>query len=74
MLFCLTCILFLLQLRVEVERLEELKMNSIQTVIESLRAEIEILWEKCFYSLDQRQAFTARHSGIPTFDYHNASV
>ncbi|XP_060770354.1 protein regulator of cytokinesis 1a isoform X2 [Neoarius graeffei] len=49
-------------LRVEVERLEELKMNNIQTVIESLRAEIEILWEKCFYSLDQRQAFTAHHS------------
>ncbi|KAM9497181.1 protein regulator of cytokinesis 1a isoform 1-T1 [Clarias gariepinus] len=49
-------------LHVEVERLEELKIKNIQSVIESIRAEIEILWEKCFYSLDQRQAFTAYYS------------
>uniref|UniRef100_W5UED3 Protein regulator of cytokinesis 1 n=1 Tax=Ictalurus punctatus TaxID=7998 RepID=W5UED3_ICTPU len=46
-------------LHTEVERLEELKMKNIQGVIESIRAEIEILWEKCFYSPDQRRAFTA---------------
>ncbi|KAK3525779.1 hypothetical protein QTP70_007541 [Hemibagrus guttatus] len=46
-------------LRIEVDRLEELKMKNIQNFIESIRAEIEILWEKCYYSLDQRQAFTA---------------
>ncbi|MCI4382093.1 hypothetical protein PGIGA_G00259660 [Pangasianodon gigas] len=49
-------------LHAEVERLEELKMKNIQSVIESIRAEIEILWEKCFYSLDQRHAFTAYYS------------
>ncbi|TSK13513.1 Protein regulator of cytokinesis 1 [Bagarius yarrelli] len=49
-------------LHVEVARLEELKMKNIQNVIESIRAEIEILWEKCFYSLHQRQAFTAYNS------------
>lgn len=59
------CVPFLLQLHAEVECLEELKMKNIQNVIESIRAEIEILWEKCFYSMDQRQALTAYYSGIP---------
>ncbi|GAA6101372.1 protein regulator of cytokinesis 1a isoform X1 [Tachysurus ichikawai] len=49
-------------LHAEVECLEELKMKNIQNVIESIRAEIEILWEKCFYSMDQRQALTAYYS------------
>lgn len=42
-------------------------MKNIQSVIESIRAEMEILWEKCFYSPDQRQAFTACYSGKPAF-------
>ncbi|KAF7701768.1 protein regulator of cytokinesis 1a isoform X1 [Silurus meridionalis] len=53
-------------LHAEVERLEELKIKNMQSVIESIRGEIEILWEKCFYSLDQRQAFTPYSSDLFT--------
>ncbi|XP_066525953.1 protein regulator of cytokinesis 1a isoform X2 [Hoplias malabaricus] len=45
-------------LHAELERLEELKMKNIRSVVETIRAEIALLWEKCFYSLEQRQAFT----------------
>ncbi|XP_026859853.1 protein regulator of cytokinesis 1a isoform X3 [Electrophorus electricus] len=45
-------------LQTELERLEELKMKNIKSVVEIVRGEISLLWEKCFYSLQQRQAFT----------------
>ncbi|XP_076863007.1 protein regulator of cytokinesis 1a isoform X2 [Brachyhypopomus gauderio] len=48
-------------LQMEVERLEELKMKNIKSVVETLRGEIATLWEKCFYSPEQRQAFAPYH-------------
>uniref|UniRef100_A0AAY5EN08 Protein regulator of cytokinesis 1a n=1 Tax=Electrophorus electricus TaxID=8005 RepID=A0AAY5EN08_ELEEL len=60
--WCYPCLVFtctlLLQLQTELERLEELKMKNIKSVVEIVRGEISLLWEKCFYSLQQRQAFT----------------
>ncbi|XP_017570476.1 protein regulator of cytokinesis 1a isoform X1 [Pygocentrus nattereri] len=50
-------------LHAELERLEELKMKNMRSVIETIRAEITLLWEKCFYSLDQRRAFTPYYNG-----------
>ncbi|KAL6106603.1 prc1 [Pungitius sinensis] len=44
-------------LQAEVQRLELLKMQSMKTVIETIRAEIALFWDKCFYSEEQRQLF-----------------
>ncbi|XP_077939472.1 protein regulator of cytokinesis 1 [Gasterosteus aculeatus] len=49
-------------LQAEVQRLEVLKMQSMKTVIEAIRAEIALFWEKCFYSEEQRQSF------VPYYD------
>lgn len=51
------------QLRSEVQRLEELKLLNIRCVIEAIRSEMAVLWEKCFLSTEQRQAFTPYFSG-----------
>ncbi|XP_005728032.1 protein regulator of cytokinesis 1-like isoform X1 [Pundamilia nyererei] len=48
-------------LQAEVQRLEVLKMQSMQSVIEAIRAEIALLWNKCFYSPEQQQAFAPYH-------------
>ncbi|XP_074522514.1 protein regulator of cytokinesis 1b isoform X2 [Halichoeres trimaculatus] len=45
-------------LQAEVQRLEELKLQNIANVIESIRSEIAVFWEKCFFSIDQRQDFS----------------
>ncbi|KAM9861211.1 protein regulator of cytokinesis 1b isoform 2-T2 [Aulostomus maculatus] len=41
----------------EVLRLEELKLRNICNVTDAIRSEIAVFWEKCFFSVDQRQAF-----------------
>ncbi|KAL2093334.1 hypothetical protein ACEWY4_010646 [Coilia grayii] len=45
-------------LSTEVQRLEELKIQNIQNFIQSIREEIVQYWNMCFYSHQQRQAFT----------------
>ncbi|KAM9367032.1 protein regulator of cytokinesis 1b [Symphorus nematophorus] len=45
-------------LQAEVQRLEELKLLNIHNVTEAIRSEIAVFWEKCFFSIDQRQDFT----------------
>ncbi|CAG05533.1 unnamed protein product, partial [Tetraodon nigroviridis] len=50
-------------LQTELQRLEVLKMNSIRSFIEAIRAEIAQYWEKCFYSPEQRKAFAPYHTG-----------
>uniref|UniRef100_A0A8C6WA92 Protein regulator of cytokinesis 1 n=1 Tax=Nannospalax galili TaxID=1026970 RepID=A0A8C6WA92_NANGA len=44
-------------LQLEVDRLEELKMQNIKKVIEAIRMELAQFWDQCFYSQEQRQAF-----------------
>ncbi|XP_053175669.1 protein regulator of cytokinesis 1-like [Scomber japonicus] len=44
-------------LQAEVKRLEVLKMQSLKSFIEAIRAEISLLWESCYYSQEQKQAF-----------------
>lgn len=51
------------QLRSEVQRLEELKLLNIRSVTDAIRSEIAVLWEKCFFSTEQRHAFTPYFSG-----------
>lgn len=38
-------------------------MNSIKSFTEAVRTEIALYWEKCFYSLEQREAFTPYQAG-----------
>ncbi|CAJ1049887.1 protein regulator of cytokinesis 1 isoform X2 [Xyrichtys novacula] len=45
-------------LRAEVQRLEELKLLNIRNVTDAIRSEIAVFWEKCFFSIDQRQDFS----------------
>ncbi|KAL0155961.1 hypothetical protein M9458_050224, partial [Cirrhinus mrigala] len=49
-------------LQAELQRLEELKKQNIERVICTIRSEIVKFWENCYYSLEQRQAFTPYHS------------
>ncbi|XP_053128405.1 protein regulator of cytokinesis 1 isoform X2 [Hemicordylus capensis] len=44
-------------LHLEVDRLEELKLQNLRGVVEAIRAELADLWDRCFYSAEQRQAF-----------------
>ncbi|CAB1331844.1 unnamed protein product, partial [Coregonus sp. 'balchen'] len=48
-----------LQLQAECRRLEQLKIKNMRNVIEAIRAEVALFWEKCYYSPEQRQAFTS---------------
>ncbi|KAG5270174.1 hypothetical protein AALO_G00189610 [Alosa alosa] len=46
-------------LQEELVRMEALKRKNICSVVTSIREEIAILWDKCFYSMEQRQTFGA---------------
>lgn len=46
-------------LQTELQRLEVLKIQSLKSVIEAIRSEIALYWDKCFYSQEQCQAFSA---------------
>ncbi|XP_029289675.1 protein regulator of cytokinesis 1-like isoform X1 [Cottoperca gobio] len=58
-------------LQAEVQRLEVMKMQSMKTFIEAIRAEIAIFWERCFYSQEQQQAFFSYHDDDFTEDLLN---
>lgn len=59
----LTFQMFLLQLKAEVQRLEDLKLLNIRNVTDAIRSEIAVFWEKCFFSSGQQQEFTPYFSG-----------
>ena len=44
-------------LRTEIIRLEEIKKANIEKFVNNLRNELHCLWDKCFYSPDQRNNF-----------------
>uniref|UniRef100_A0A8C6P3F7 Protein regulator of cytokinesis 1b n=1 Tax=Nothobranchius furzeri TaxID=105023 RepID=A0A8C6P3F7_NOTFU len=50
-------------LQAEVQRLEELKLRNIRSVIDAIRSEIAVFWDKCLFSIDQRQAFVPYYCG-----------
>uniref|UniRef100_A0A8D2LHX6 Protein regulator of cytokinesis 1 n=1 Tax=Varanus komodoensis TaxID=61221 RepID=A0A8D2LHX6_VARKO len=45
-------------LQLEVDRLEELKLQNLRNVVEAIRAELAAYWDKCLYGEEQRQAFS----------------
>ncbi|XP_077865480.1 protein regulator of cytokinesis 1-like [Saccoglossus kowalevskii] len=51
-------------LRAEIARLEELKRQNIHKVIEGIRQELLIWWDKCYFSRQQRHDFTAAYEGF----------
>ncbi|XP_062612048.1 protein regulator of cytokinesis 1-like isoform X3 [Saccostrea cucullata] len=46
-------------LKAEIARCEKLKFDNIQRFVEGMRKEIVEWWDKCFYSRQQREDFTA---------------
>jgi len=52
----------LAELKFEVDRLEELKKANIEQFIINLRNELNDIWDRCFYSDNQKNAFQALHS------------
>lgn len=46
-------------LKVEIARCEKLKFDNIQRFVEGMRKEIVEWWDKCFFSREQREDFTA---------------
>uniref|UniRef100_A0A8C7E6I4 Protein regulator of cytokinesis 1 n=1 Tax=Naja naja TaxID=35670 RepID=A0A8C7E6I4_NAJNA len=44
-------------LHLEVDRLEELKCQNLQKVVEAIRAELATYWDKCFFGEEQRCSF-----------------
>ncbi|XP_039989662.1 protein regulator of cytokinesis 1-like isoform X2 [Xiphias gladius] len=64
-------------LQAELQRLELLKMQSMKSVIEVIRAEIALFWGSCFYSPEQQQAFVPYHDDDFTeelLNLHEAEV
>ena len=45
-------------LQQELDRLEVLKRENLQALTESTRSDIAVLWDKCYFSLQQRHEFT----------------
>ncbi|XP_027752940.1 protein regulator of cytokinesis 1 isoform X2 [Empidonax traillii] len=45
-------------LQLEVDHLEELKLQNMKSVIQAIRAELVDYWDKCFYSQEQREGFS----------------
>ncbi|XP_053437881.1 protein regulator of cytokinesis 1 isoform X3 [Nycticebus coucang] len=64
-------------LQLEVDRLEELKMQNMKKVIEAIRVELAEYWDRCFYSQEQRQDFAPYYTEDFTEDLlqiHDAEV
>ncbi|KAM6426221.1 protein regulator of cytokinesis 1 isoform 1-T1 [Liasis olivaceus] len=45
-------------LHLEVDRLEELKRQNLQEVVEAIRAQLATFWDKCFFGEEQRRSFS----------------
>uniref|UniRef100_A0A452S2F0 Protein regulator of cytokinesis 1 n=1 Tax=Ursus americanus TaxID=9643 RepID=A0A452S2F0_URSAM len=64
-------------LQLEVDRLEELKMQNMKKVIEAIRVELAQYWDQCFYSQEQRQAFAPYYADDYTenlLQLHDAEI
>lgn len=45
------------------DRLEELKLQNMKSVVQAMRAELAEYWDKCFYSHEQRKGFSPYYDG-----------
>ncbi|KAJ6662804.1 hypothetical protein lerEdw1_011008 [Lerista edwardsae] len=64
-------------LQLETDRLEELKLQNLQRMVEATRAELADYWDRCFYSPEQRQSFRPYYEEVFTeelLQQHDAEV
>lgn len=64
-------------LKTEIARLEEIKQANIEKFVINIRNELYELWNKCYYSEEQRNAFLPLHStnfNDALLDAHEAEV
>ncbi|XP_009319773.1 PREDICTED: protein regulator of cytokinesis 1-like [Pygoscelis adeliae] len=64
-------------LQLEVDHLEELKLQNMKSVIQAIRAELADYWDKCFYSQEQREGFSPYYDEDYTetlLELHDAEV
>lgn len=47
----------------EVDHLEELKLQNMKSVIQAIREELADYWDKCFYGQKQREDFSPYYDG-----------
>ncbi|XP_027716891.1 protein regulator of cytokinesis 1-like [Vombatus ursinus] len=45
-------------LQLDMDRLEDLRIQNLKKMIEASKVELALYWEKCFYSQQQKEAFT----------------
>ena len=56
-------VIFCLQLKIELARLEELKRQHMQKFVMNLRKELDALWDKCYFSAERRGDFAPYYQG-----------
>ncbi|XP_074773866.1 protein regulator of cytokinesis 1 isoform X3 [Athene noctua] len=64
-------------LQLEADRLEELKLQNLKSVIQAIREELVGYWDKCLYSQEQREAFSPYYDEEYTetlLELHDAEV
>ncbi|XP_010144603.1 PREDICTED: protein regulator of cytokinesis 1-like, partial [Buceros rhinoceros silvestris] len=64
-------------LQLEVDRLEELKLQNMKSVVQAIRVELAEYWDKCFYSQEQREGFSPYYDEDYTetlLELHDAEV
>ncbi|XP_071425030.1 protein regulator of cytokinesis 1 isoform X2 [Pithys albifrons albifrons] len=64
-------------LQLEVDHLEELKLQNVKSVIQAIRQELTEYWDKCFYSQEQREGFSPFYDEDYTetlLELHDAEV
>ncbi|XP_010018406.1 PREDICTED: protein regulator of cytokinesis 1, partial [Nestor notabilis] len=64
-------------LQLEVDQLEEMKLQNMKSVVQAIRAELAVYWDKCFYTQEQREGFSAYYDEDYTetlLELHDAEV
>ncbi|XP_065544004.1 protein regulator of cytokinesis 1 isoform X1 [Lathamus discolor] len=64
-------------LQLEADQLEEMKLQNMRSVVQAIRAELAVYWDKCFYTQEQRESFSAYYDEDYTetlLELHDAEV
>ncbi|XP_061303454.1 protein regulator of cytokinesis 1 [Pezoporus flaviventris] len=64
-------------LQLEADQLEEMKLQNMKSVVQAIRAELAVYWDKCFYNQEQRERFSAYYDEDYTetlLELHDAEV
>lgn len=64
-------------LQLEVDQLEKMKLQNMKSVVQAIRTELAVYWDKCFYTQQQREGFSAYYDEDYTetlLELHDAEV